>query len=250
MKNRRHNPLLVFAVLAALLLGACSSGGDDDNADDPTTTTEATENGGDDSADDSGDEGGDETTTTEGGDESGESVDVGADGQAYVDAMVASMGEDEEFPFTDGQAECYSTRFVDTIGVDRLQAAGITPEQMAGDDDTLEYTELELSLEEGNQIYDHLGDCGIDLRAMMMESFAASDDDITPEMQACLEGVFTDENLRTLMVSSMVNGEDAMEGDPELSPLVGQLMGCAFMGMGDMEGMEGMEELELEGLGE
>jgi hypothetical protein len=53
--------------------------------------------------------------------------------------------------------------------------------------------------------------------------------------KACMEGVFTDENLRKLMVSSMVNGEDAAENDPELAPLMGQLMGCAFMGMGDAE---------------
>jgi hypothetical protein len=236
VKQRRFHPLLALAVVAALLLGACSSGGDDDDAKDTTTTTEAEGNGGD-----GGDEttttedGGDETTTTEGG-ESGDPVDVGGDGEAYVDAMVQSMKAEDDFPLSDDQAECFSSRFVDTIGVDRLQEHGITPEMMASDDESMEFTELELSEDEGNELYDHFGDCGIDLREMMLQSMAA-EEDTTPEMQACMEGVFTDENLRTFMVAAMTGGDDAMENDPEAAAVMSGLMGCAFMGMdtGDIE---------------
>lgn len=240
MKHRRHNPLLVFAVIAALLLGACSSGGDDE-AD--TTTTEA-EAGGDETTTTEGDDGGDdgdETTTTEGDDDGGESgdpVDVGGDGQAYVDAMMQSMQGDEEFPLSDDQAECFSSRFVDTIGVDRLQDAGITPEMMASDDDSMEFTELNLSEDQGNELYDNFGDCGIDLRQIMLDSMA-EDEEMTPEMQTCMEGVFTEENLRTFMVIGMTQGEDALENDPAGAALVSGLMGCAFMGMNEGDLGEG-----------
>ena len=228
MKQRRFHPLLAFAVVAALLLGACSSGGDDDDAKD-TTTTEA-EAGGDETTT-TEDDGGDDTTTTEDdGGESGDPVEVDADGQEYVDAMLQSMKAEEDFPLSDDQAECFASRFIDTIGVDRLNEAGVTPEMMAGDDDSMEFTELNLSEDEGNELYDHFGNCGVDLREMMLESMAA-DEEMTPAMQACMEGVLTDENLRTFMVTSMVSGEEGMESNPEAEELMGGLMGCAFMGM-------------------
>lgn len=242
MKHRRFHPLLAIAVVAALLLGACSSGGDNDEANENNTiTTDSLDiEGGDDETttteDDEGDDGTDETTTTEGGTD--DPVDVGADGQAYVDAMVSSMRGDDDFPLTDDQAECFSAGFVDTVGVDRLQAAGITPEMMAGDDTGMEFTELNLSEAEGNEVYDNFGDCGINLREIMLSSFA-EDDDMTPAMQACMEGVFTDENLRALMVVSMTKGEEAVQSDPAASAVLSGMMGCAFMGMGDMGDITG-----------
>lgn len=241
--QRRSRPLTALAVVVALLLGACSTGGDDDAAaDSTTTTTEAPGNEGDDTTTTEGDDGPEaETTTTEGGRSDGP-VDVGADGQAYVDALVASMEGDDDFPLADGQAECFSSRLVDTIGVDRLRAAGITPEMMADDDDSsLEFTELGLSEAEGNKIYDGFGDCGVDVRAAMLASFA-EDEDMTPAIQACLEGVFTDQNLRTLMVFTMISGDDALENNAAVAPIMGGMMGCAFMGMGDMGGIDFEDE--------
>lgn len=243
MKHRRTHPLFVFVVIAALLLGACSSGGDDAADDD---TVEATADGGDETTT-TEDDGGDETTTTEESGDGGGAVDVGSDGEAYVSAMVESMQADEDFPLSDEQAECFSSRFVDTIGVDRLQEAGVTPEQMASDDESMEFTELDLSLDEGNELYDHFGDCGIDLHEIMMSSMS-EDEDMTPEMQACMEAVLTEENLRAFMVIGMTEGDDAIETDPAAAEFMSGLMGCAFMGMdsGDMD-IEGLEPEGAEG---
>lgn len=241
MKHRRHHPLLALAIIGSLLLGACSSDGDEDADDTPATTEEATGSetedesaaGDDQSEDESKDESKDETDA--------EPVDVGGDGQPYVDAMVASMLEDEDFPLTEADAECFSSRFIDTIGADRLQDAGITPEAMAGEANDMEFPELGLSEDEGNELYDHFGDCGIDLREVMLQSFA-EDEDMTPGMQSCMETVLTDENLRTFMVVAMVQGEAAFEDeDSPAAEVMGGLMGCAFMGLGEEMEAEGVE---------
>jgi hypothetical protein len=235
--NRPFSLLAVLALVATLALGACSSGGDDaaptttaaENAGEPGETTEATE----------GD--GEETTTTEAEDEGGE-VEVSADARAYVDAMTDSMTADEDFPLSDEAAECFSARTIDTIGVDRLQAAGVTPEMMSDEDSAMDFSDLGLTEDEAGDLYDNFGRCDIDLQELMMQSMAA-DDEVTPAMQACMETVLTDVNLRKLMVSSMMNGDEAMENDPELEELMGGLMGCAFMGMGEDLG-------EVDGMGE
>lgn len=232
--NRPFSLLAVLAFVAALVLGSCSSGGDDDAGE--ATTTTAAEGSGEPSETTEGDE---ETTTTEDG---GGEVVVSGDARAYVDAMVGSMTADEDFPLSDEQAECFSARTIDTIGVDRLQEAGVTPEMMADEDSAMDFSDLGLTEDEAGDIYDHFGRCDVDLQDLMMQSMAA-DDEVTPAMQACMETVLTDENLRKLMVSSMMNGDEAMDNDPELEELMGGLMGCAFMGMGEGLG-------ETDGMGE
>ena len=64
-----------------------------------------------------------------------------------------------------------------------------------------------------------------------------------PMKVGCQSFPLTDENLRKLMVSSMMNGDEGMEDDPELESLMGGIMGCAFMGMGEDLG-------ETDGMGE
>lgn len=149
---------------------------------------------------------------------------------AYVDAMTASMLEDDDFPATEKHARCLASRFVDIIGADTLAAKGVTPEQFA--DDTTDFSETGITTAQANKMYDAFGECDFDLRALMLEDLA-QDDEITPAMQACMEQVFTDDNLRKLMVVTMVEGEDAVEDNPELQGILGGLMGCAFMGMGE-----------------
>ena len=232
-RNRPFSLLAVLTLVAALVLGACSSGGGDDAGDKTTTTT--TEGSGDTDASSETTEGDDEeTTTTEESD--GGDVDVSADEQAYVDAMTDAMTADEDFPLSDEAAQCFSARTVQTIGVDRLQEAGVTPEMMGSEDSAMDFSALGLTEDEAGDIYDNFGRCDIELRDLMMESLA-TDEETTPAMQACLENVLTDENLRKLMVSSMMNGDEGMDSDPELEELMSGIMGCAFMGMGETDGL-------------
>lgn len=161
---------------------------------------------------------------------------VTEENKPYVEAMATSMrssnDDSEDVVFTDEEIDCIAPRFVNIIGVDRMKENNVEPADIAADD-SIDFSNLDLSDDEGNTLYDTFGECDIDLREKMLTGMAA-DEDATPEMKACMEGVFTDENLRKFMVSSMVAGEDA-EDDPEIAPLMGQLMGCAFMGMSDMD---------------
>ncbi len=154
--------------------------------------------------------------------------------QPYVDAMTASMVDDDDFPGDEKTAECLSARFVGVIGVDQLEANDISPAEFAND--SLDFSDVGIELDEkqGNALYDSFGKCGFDVREMLMDEMSA-DDEVSPAMQACIEQVFTDDNLRKFMVTMMIDGEDAMEDNPELEELMGGLMGCAFMGMGDMD---------------
>lgn len=90
--------------------------------------------------------------------------------------------------------------------------------------------------DDANEIFDNFGRCDIDLREMMLESMAA-DSEVSAGQKACMETVLTDENLRKLMVTSFMKGDDGIENDPELEEVMGGIMGCAFMGMGEGMGM-------------
>lgn len=149
---------------------------------------------------------------------------------AYVDAMTESMIADEDFPATRKDAECLATKFVDIIGGDRLRAAGVTPEEFA--DDTMDFSDVGITESQANKMYDAFDACNFDLRELMMSEMA-EDDDLTPAATACMDQVLTEENLRKLMVRTMVGGEDAADADPELQDILGGFMGCAFMAMGD-----------------
>lgn len=170
----------------------------------------------------------------------GGGADVSEAEKPYVDAMAEGMAsaEDEELSLTEDQERCISARFVDVIGVERFEQAGIEPADLRTDEEALEFTEIDLSEDEGNRLYDSFGACDVDLRQVMLDAMAA-DEEITPEMQACMEGAFTEENLRKLMVTSMVKGEDAAEDDPALAGFMGTIMGCAFMGMDEGLGEDG-----------
>lgn len=157
---------------------------------------------------------------------------VSAAERPYVDALAKSMTQpvdDDEIVMSDKQAACVAPLFVRIIGVEKLKDNEITPEAFA-DDDSMDYSKLKITEKDGNALYDTFGQCDIDFRKAMVDSFAA-DEEMTPAMVKCMETVLTDDNLRELMVTTMVKGDDAMED----SPLMGQMMGCAFLGMGEDE---------------
>lgn len=206
----RTTPTRLAALAVALLLAAgtaaCGTSSGDDSSDtteakttttvqdDETTTTEAD----DDTTTTEGDD--DETTTTEGGDEP-----VDADAQAYVDAMTDGIGEVFGGP---EQATCLAEAWVDTIGADVLAEQGVTPEAFGeGDDEMIEG----LDLDEGtaSDLYDTFGDCDIDLKALFT-SF--SSESPTPEEEACVDEILTDDNLRESFVAEYT-GVD-LEDDP------------------------------------
>ena len=94
--------------------------------------------------------------------------------QPYVDALVASFtsGEDEDFQLTEEQAECVAPSWIDTIGMERIEEAGVEPEDIGGDGGS-ELADLGLSEAEGNELYDAFGACDVDIKQAFIDGIAA-----------------------------------------------------------------------------
>lgn len=149
----------------------------------------------------------------------------------YVDAMATSMAEEKDSPFDEEQSRCFSERLVDVVGIDKVKAAG-TPEDFAGKGDDLEFDHLDISREQGEEIYANFDECGVDLRETMMAEMA-EDDTVDAETKACLDEAVTEERLEDFFVTIMVEGEERAEESEGGNELVGEMMSCMLAGMGE-----------------
>ena len=169
-----------MVALGALVLGAC---GDDDDA----------------------------------GGSDGGGGDVSEEEQPYVDAMVTNFQDsDEELTMSEEQAQCVAPRWMDAIGLERLQEAGIEPADIESDDEGTELTSLGLDEEAGGELYDAFGACDVDVKALFVESLA-QDSGLSDEDRECVEENFDDDLLRRVMVASLTQGEEALQQDEELT---------------------------------
>jgi hypothetical protein len=145
-------------------------------------------------------------------------ADVSEEAQPYVDAMVQGMtstDEESDLQLSPEQAECLAPRWVETIGVDRLQDAGIEPDDFASDADP-DLSAMDLSEDEGNELYDAFGACDIDLKAEFIRSFTA-EQELSEEDADCLVDAFSDDFLRRIMVITLIEGEEALDQNEELT---------------------------------
>jgi hypothetical protein len=147
---------------------------------------------------------------------------VSAEAKPYVEALEKSMKEDDSGGMTlsDSQASCLAPKFVNTIGVDTLEAKGITPEDMGSDSDT-DLSEMDLSEAQGGQLYDAFGACKIDVKELFISGMG-SDSEMSADDKKCLEDNFDDALLKQVMVASLIKGEDALQSDQEL---MGKVLG-------------------------
>ncbi|MET0460256.1 MAG: hypothetical protein ABW195_13475 [Ilumatobacteraceae bacterium] len=177
------------------MMAVSSCGGDDDDGADVTTPVTAAE-----TATSAADSGADTVTDASAG---GAAV---GDEQAYADAFSESLLQDgDDVDITQEQADCIGAEFVDVIGVERLQETGVAPADVASGND-LDFSELGLDEDDGNDLYDAFGSCDVDLRETLVAALA-SDDSMTEETRQCLEDGFTDDVVREFVVSAMVEGD-------------------------------------------
>ncbi len=223
MPRRPLTLAVSLVVVGAFAFSAC--GADVDSVKNSTSTSTGSTSQ-DESTSTTSDDDSDRTTTTE----AERSKKSSSEATPYVQAMVDSMMDDDEMAIDEDKARCFATSAIDIIGVDRLKDKGVEPADMR-DDSSTDMSSVGLSMDEGNELYDAFEECDIDLRALMMQSMG-EDEEVPAEAMACLDQVLTDDNLRTLMVVSIVKGDDAVENDPELEPVMAGLMGCMFMSMG------------------
>lgn len=187
---------VIVGVSAALvLLVACGdSEGDQDAGDgDRESTTSTGEGGGD------GDgEGG-------GG---GEPVDAGAD--QYVEAMATSMSGEQGATFDQEQATCMATAIVDLVGVEALNEAGVTPDDLANAESL-----AALDVEPPDGAAEDLGaafdDCGIGeplASTMVAGATAEAGDQLSEEVATCIEDNMDARRLTDALARSFLDATD------------------------------------------
>jgi hypothetical protein len=98
------------------------------------------------------------------------------DGKAYVDAMMSTYSAD--MGFTEPQARCIAELAIDTVGVQALEDAGITPDKMNSSEGLLaDYTP---TTEQADQLVDGVFGC-VDFGELMVSQMAADDTVSLPE---------------------------------------------------------------------
>lgn len=102
------------------------------------------------------------------------SDDDGGDAQPYIDALQEAFLEDEEEAFrpTEEQAGCFAERTIEAIGVDTIEEAEVTPEELAESDGPAE-AGIELSEEQAREAAQAFTGCGLSLAG----AFAGEDAD-------------------------------------------------------------------------
>ncbi|HET6834084.1 MAG TPA: hypothetical protein VFH30_09445 [Acidimicrobiales bacterium] len=155
-----------------------------------------------------------------GGGSGGESS--SAEGQEYVDAIVASNDESD---LTDEQNECFARAFVDAVGVDQLQGA-VSPDEIRENPESSpgEFG-ITLDGDQADALWEDVNEC-MDVRAAFVEGLTQGED-MSQETVDCLEDAIDDDLLQRVLVTSLMEGEEALQEDEELtSDLIGALSDC------------------------
>jgi hypothetical protein len=95
-----------------------------------------------------------------------------AKGQEYVEAIVAD-GTDEDPPLDEDEVRCAAERWVDLLGIEAFEKAGVTPEDIrASSDENMDFMALVgLTEDQADKAADVMIDC-LDLGAVLAASLA------------------------------------------------------------------------------
>jgi hypothetical protein len=140
-----------------------------------------------------------------------------ADAQAYVDGMIEAFDNADpgELQIDREQAQCLAPKWVDTIGADRLAAAGIEPQDFA-EEGNVDLTTVGLAEDDGNAMYDAMAECDIDVRTLFMGSLTTGAS-LSEEDIQCVDDAIDDDLLRRIMVTVLVEGDDGLNEDQQLA---------------------------------
>jgi hypothetical protein len=156
------------------------------------------------------------------GDDDGGSESSSDEGQEYVDAIVASSDDSE---LTDEENECLARAFVDAVGVDELQDAVSPDEIRQNPESTPEDLGINLDEDQADAFWEDVNDC-MDVRAAFVEGITEGEN-LSEETIGCLEDAIDDDLLKRIFLTSLIEGEDALEEDEELmGDFIGVLSEC------------------------
>lgn len=152
---------------------------------------------------------------------------LSAEGQAYVDAMVEGSAALGNLDFNESEVRCMATAVVDEVGVDALQGAGITPDDVraAGD-----ITVTGLVDQAGAEaLADRVAGC-IDWNAMVDSELASQDLGITVDQMHCMaQRIGESQLIRDVFVQSFM-GTTAPVSPEAASALSDGVVSCIDFG--------------------
>jgi hypothetical protein len=144
------------------------------------------------------------------------------EGQEYVDAIVASNDESD---LTDEENECFARAFVDAVGVDQLRGAVSPDEIRENPESSPEEFGITLDDDLADAFWEDVNEC-MDVRAAFIEGLTEGED-MSDETVDCLEDAIDDDLVKRVLVTSLIEGEDALQADQDLmSDLIGVLSEC------------------------
>jgi hypothetical protein len=216
------------AAVALVLLVVGCSGADEPVAQPSSTTTAGEAASGDGSVTSTAPV--DEGSTTSTADEPRDlpTLDLADDEQAYVDALMTQPAEGLE----PDQAACIAGHWIQIVGVDAVEAAGITPEGIR--DGSQSINDIPVDRATAEQVVDSYEACDFDIVALVVDGFSQTAEG-DPEQAACIERVVTPEVAReyfvlAIMGSASGEGSAAGEGSPELVEIQRLIQPCLEAG--------------------
>ena len=144
------------------------------------------------------------------------------EGQEYVDAIVASNDDSE---LTDEENECFARAFVDAVGVDQLLGV-VSPDEIRDNPESSpEEFGITLDDDQADAFWEDVNEC-MDVRAAFVEGLTEGEN-MSEETVDCLEDAIDDDLLKRVLVTSLMEGEDALQEDQDLmSDLIAVLSDC------------------------
>ena len=214
-RGRRWSRGVVAVVAAAALVLMAAGCSDDDEPATGSTTTQgepatSTDGGSDETTTTADGASGDTTTTTEAGSGGTTTTTAGGGGgdvpeldaaeQEFADAIEVEFASDDIWASAD--LDCLAANWVDAIGVDTFEAAGMSPETFAGDGPG----ELGLDEATADEMVDAMVDCGLGF-----DAFRSAMSQGDKAAAACLGDNLPDEQLRAALVTLFQGDEESFE---------------------------------------
>ena len=206
----RSRVLRTVALTAAVAFGlaACGASGGSDGAKTTTTAKATTTKVAADDTTTTGDDTGTtvpdpaEPTTTTGATTEPTDPDGPATASDYAEALATAVkGGAPPADLTEAKVDCFTAKWVDLIGLDRFQAANITPAAIR--DGSSNPQDLDFTKAETVRLVTAMIGCGVNIRHLIVDG-VLEDSKATPAQKACVERVVTVEVAAHLYATSLL----------------------------------------------
>ncbi|WP_148288632.1 hypothetical protein [Ilumatobacter nonamiensis] len=123
--------------------------------------------------------------------------------QAYIDGVLADLTDDPAFPIADDEAECMARAAVESVGVDELESADVSPDDFARVG-ALTLLPIDLAPDFTEQLATQFGECA-DFGAVVVAGVAA-DLNVEAGSLDCMADEIDRDRFNLLLADALVTG--------------------------------------------